>query len=203
MLRKLSTLIAVVVIGAVAGMIGQSLIANAGAPNVTPRSDKTIYAKANPAFTENVTQTPGTAKTLLKITVHAPAAGQVDVVVNSQLWTDFPSTTTNELENTLVVGRCSVANTVSTTQCANNTRYWFHKPQNQGPNDSTYPYSIQSQLNFSTGGSRTLYLNANSSQYPAGLWGQATAHVQVAFTPKHPISTTAKVTVTAKTPGSL
>lgn len=68
---------------------------------------------------------------------------------------------------------------------------------NTSSSDITEPYSLQAQLNFSASDTRTFYLNDESAGYVGGLYDNA--HVQVAFTPKNPISNNAVVTVTATT----
>jgi hypothetical protein len=125
------------------------------------------------------------------------------VTIDSQIWTDFPSTTTTELENVLTLGRCSAADTLRPRKCGGGSTYWFHKPQNQSGNDSTYPYSVTAQLNFRSAGRHTLYVNAKARDYSAGLWAANNAHVQVSFTPNHAISARAHVTVAASTPGAV
>lgn len=196
-LRRITTALAFVALAGVGGALGQSLAAQASGPALT---DKTLYGKVNPAFTESLTTTPGTAKTVLRITVHAPAAGQALVSLNSQLWTDFPSTTTSELTNVVTVERCALPDTFSSAAlCAAPSTYWFHKPQNQSADDSTFPYSITSQLNFGGSGDRTIYLTMSGSSYNAGLWGASSAHVDVQFTPTNPIANGSHVTVAATT----
>ena len=166
--------------------------------NSAPLSDKTLYGKANPAFTSSLTSTPGSPDTILAITVTAPSAGQAVISLNTQLWTDFPSSGATRLTNIVDVARCGAPNTIS-PPCAARTSYWFHKEPNAGSDDSTFPFSLTSQLNFSGAGSRTLYINARSSTYNAGLWGATNAHVDVQFTPKNPISNNSQVTVSATT----
>src|SRR5690349_17197074 len=142
-LRKKTIVGGVIAIGAVAALVGQSLAAQADAP---ARSSKTLYANSFAHFLYNVTSTVNTPKTLLKVTVRTPSSGHAVVTIDSQLWTDFPSTTTTELENVITIGRCGAANTLNTHRCGGLSTYWFHKPQNQGGNDSTYPYSLTAQL---------------------------------------------------------
>ena len=191
-LRKMTTVFGVIAAGAIAGMIGQSLVATASAPTLT---QKTIYAKANLTFGSSDTANITDAKTLLRITVHAPAAGQVDIVVNTSMWTDFPGSGVNTLFATQSFGRCGSPDTL--TGCALITTYYFQKPVNTSSSDITIPYAFQAQLNFNASGNRTFYLNNESAGYVGGLYDSA--HVQVAFTPKNPISNTAHVTVIATT----
>jgi hypothetical protein len=199
-LRKATLVCGVIAVGAAGGLVGQSLAAQAGAP---ARSGKTLYTGVYPQFTYNVTDTVNTPKTLIKVTVRAPSSGHAVVTIDSQIWTDFPSTTTTELENVLTLGRCTATDTLRPRRCNGGSTYWFHKPQNQGGNDSTLPYSLTAQLNFRSAGRHTLYLNAKASSYPAGLWADDNAHVQVEFTPNHAIPVRAHVTVTVGTPGSV
>ena len=198
--RRLSAVLAAIALCAGGGFLGQSLAASAGAPKTT-LSDKTIYGKANTTSTGE--DAPGgTATTLLEVTITAPAAGMAAVDVNSSLWTDFPAntgTTTNVDE--LFVGRCNAPNSISTTgpaSCANVTEYWFEKYAATPSLDVTDPYAISSLLTFTGAGTRTLFLNGETDDYPAGLIEGA--HVQVAFTPNNPISSTATITVTATVP---
>ena len=194
-LRKMSAAIAFVAIAGIGGALGQSLSAQA---NSAPLTDKTIYGKANPGFTSSLTATPGTTQSVMAITVHAPSAGQAVVSLNTQLWTDFPSTTTSRLTNVVSVARCGAPNTLA-PPCAALSTYWFHKEQNAGSDDSTFPFSITSQLNFPSSGNRTIYLNVRGSTYNAGLWGDTNAHIDVQFTPKNPISNNSQVSVSATT----
>jgi hypothetical protein len=198
-IRKLTTVLAVIAVGAVGGMIGQSLSANAGAPKAG-LTDKVFYAKANPSFVSSDTTTPGTAKTVLQVTVHVPSAGQLDVIINTSMWTDYPSSAASTLFAEQTFARCSAPDTLSTSapaSCANLTTYYFQKPVNTSSSDITEPYALQGQLNFSGSGTRTFFLNDLSTNYTGGLYSGA--HVQVAFTPKNPISNNAVVTVTATT----
>lgn len=198
-LRKLPVVLAVVAVGAAGGMIGQSLSANAGAPKVS-LTDKVFYAKANPSFTQSNTTAINTPETVLAVTVHAPSAGQMDIVINTSMWTDYPASAGNTLFATQTFARCSAPDTLDTTspgKCANITTYYFQKPVNTSSSDITEPYSLQAQLNFSASDTRTFYLNDESAGYVGGLYDNA--HVQVAFTPKNPISNNAVVTVTATT----
>jgi hypothetical protein len=198
-LRKMALVSGMIACGAAAGMIGQSLVADAHAPAPTV---KTLYAQANPHFVQNLTAAPSTPKTLLKITVHAPSAGVAEVRINSQVWSDFGSTTTAVLENVLTLGRCSAPHTLVAAKCKAKSSYWFHKPENQGGSDSTFPYSIDALMTFGSAGTHTLFLNGASNNDPAGLWGDGFGHVQVAFTPNHPIASGANVTVAVGTPGA-
>lgn len=113
-LRKSTIVGGVIAIGAVAALVGQSLAAEADAP---ARSSKTLYANTFADFFYNVTSTASTPKTLLKVTVRAPSSGHAVVTIDSQLWTDFPSTTTTALENVITIGRCRAANTLNNTRC--------------------------------------------------------------------------------------
>jgi hypothetical protein len=191
MLRKLAGIAGIVACAAAAGMVGQSLAADA---QVGAMSDKTIYAQTNPLFESHIISSH-TATTLMRIIVHAPAAGTAEVRLDSQIWTDFPNTTINELENRLTMARCTRASTFAFRRCHGAETYWFHKAQNAGESDSTFAYSTFGLLNFSGAGTRTLYINGATNVYDAGLYGDSYAHVQVAFTPRHPISNTAHVTV--------
>jgi hypothetical protein len=195
-LRTISTVFAVVAVGAAVGMIGQSLVAQAGAPTT---SDKTIYGKANPAFSHSMDENGGGPTSVFAVTVHAPAAGTAAVDVNSQIWADFAANGgATQLDATMQIGRCSAPNSLSTSPpaaCANVSTYWFVKPGNTSGIDITEPYSIQSLLTFGSAGTRTIYLTAQASGARAGMYNNA--HVQVAFTPKSPISTTATLTVSA------
>ena len=101
------------------------------------------------------------------IKVYAPSAGQALVSLTGQLWTDFPVSTDDRLENIVKIARCGEPDTVA-PPCAARSAYWFHKGCEGDDGDSTFPYSITSQLNFSAAGNRTIYLNANSSAYDAG-----------------------------------
>lgn len=202
--RKFSTLLAVVAAGAAAGMIGSSLTANAGAPKAS-LSDKTLYGKANPSFTQSMDQVGGTPTTVLEVTIHAPAAGTASLDINSQIWADFPA---NNTASTLIaepeIGRCSAPDTLSTAapaNCANVVENWFEKyPNSNTGTDATYTYAINSQLSFPGAGDKTVYLNVGTFGYPAGLISGA--HVQVAFTPNNPISNSSHITVSAVAPGS-
>jgi hypothetical protein len=198
-LRKATVVFGVIAVGAVAALVGQSLAAQGAAP---ARSGKTLYAGVFPHFVENLTATVNTPKTLIKVTVRAPSSGHAVVTIDSQIWTDFPSTAGNELVNVIDIARCKSANNLHPHQCAGESSYWFHKPQNQTSDDSTYPYSVTAQLNFRRAGRQTLFLNASASNFPGGLWGDNSAHVQVTFTPNHAISVRSRVTVAAATPGS-
>ena len=196
-LRRMSTALAFVALAGVGGALGQSLSATASGPAL---SDKTLYNKANPSFISSLTDTPGTAKTVIRITVHAPSAGQALVSLNTQLWTDFPSSSTSRLTNVVSVGRCSAPDSLApAAQCASPQAFWFHKEPNAGSDDSTFPYSLTSQLNFAGAGDRTIYLNVSGSGYNAGLWGEDSAHVDVQFTPKNPISNSSTVSIAATT----
>ena len=194
--RKLPTLVAIIALGAIGGMIGQNLVAQAGAPTL---SDKTIYGKVNPTFSHSMDEADSTAHSLLSITIHAPSAGTASVDVNTQLWADWDANTTaTQKSSTLTIGRCSAPNTLSTALpagCANVSLYWFVKPGGTDSVDITEPYSINSLLTFTGAGTRTLYLNVNASGTRAGLYNNA--HVQVAFTPKNPIANTSVLTVSA------
>jgi hypothetical protein len=192
-LRKMSTVFGVIAAGAIAGMIGQSLVANAGAPTLT---QKTIYDKTNISFGSSDTANTTDAKTVLRITVHAPAAGQVDVVVNASMWTNFGPGGANTLFATQTFGRCGAPDTL--TACAGSTTYYFQKPAGTtSSSDITLPYAFQAQLDFGASGNRTFYLNNESAGSVGGLYDSA--HIQVAFTPKNPISNTAVVSVIATT----
>jgi hypothetical protein len=195
--RRLSAVLAAIALCAGGGFLGQSLAASAGAPKTT-LSDKTLYGKANP--TGGGEDAPGGgATTLLQVSITAPAAGMAAVDINSSLWTDFPQNTGSTTNiNVLTVGRCNAPDSLDTSapaSCANVTEYWFEKYPATPSTDTTDPYAISSLLTFTSAGTRTLFLNAETDSFPAGLIEGA--HVQVAFTPKNPISSTATITVTA------
>jgi hypothetical protein len=168
-LAKFSTVLGAIALAAAGGMIGQSLAANAGALRVST-TDKVFYAKTNRAFAVSNTTAVGSAKTVLAVTVHAPSAGQAVVVINTSMWTDYPSSAGSTLFATQTFGRCGHPDSFDrAANCQNLTTYYFQKPPNTSSSDITEPYSLQAQLHFARSGNRTLYLNANSAGYVGGL----------------------------------
>jgi hypothetical protein len=189
---------AVIAAGVTAALVGQTMAADAGAP---APSDRTRYAHTRLSFPESVTTSLNTPKTLLKITVHAPAAGTAEVHLDTQLWTDFPDTIGGPgLTARQTIGRCSAIDTLAAKKCQGTTKYYFQKAGDMPSEDATLPYSLTAQLTFAAAGNRTIYLNGSSELNLGGLYGENSAYVEAQFTPTHPIAASARITVTAALP---
>lgn len=194
-LRSFALFSAGMACAAVAGMAGQTLVAGAQAP---APSVKTLYAQKNVAFEASMA-VAGSPGTVMKITVQAPAAGTAEIQLDSQLWADFPATTTNVLGTQVYVARCTKANTVDAEFCKGGMNFYLHKPQDQGSTDSTHPYSMTALLRFSQAGTKSIFLNVSSNAYPGGLYAETYAHLQAAFTPNRPIAAGSAVTISGVT----
>jgi hypothetical protein len=196
-MKKLGGIIAVLTVGAVGGFFG--VAAGAQAEHRTTTSDKPRYASQNFQYTggRSLAAVSSTPTKLLKIAVTSPSAGTASIALTTQFWTDYPdnSANTHPLYASWTMGRCDAANTLASSHCKDVEIYYTQKLPGATSSDITEPFALNATLHFSGHATKALYINATAAGYPTGFYSGG--HVQVEFTPAHPIALSSQVAVHA------
>jgi hypothetical protein len=143
-----------------------------------------VSVQRDALFPDAVT-TAGPA-TVAKIDISSPAAGVVDVQVDSQVWADLG---TNDPNGHVQLALCATQNTLSPASGCGVVRDVFVlKPTGVGPSDATYPITLRKLVDIPAG-KTSIYVNVTSGGgFPGGLW--SSAHVTAVLTPAAPFPRT-------------
>ncbi len=199
-MKRLCAVLAILVLGAVGGVLGQAAGAEAGAAHLrTVTSDKTLYA-GHEANINSIANGPTfDEKTLMTIRVTAPSAGTAAIAFDTAVFSPFDdnSGSTDTETNDMIIENCDRrATRTNIPRCHALNTFWMEQPP--GANgDVTEPYSQGMLEHFAARGSRTSYITVIADNWSCGFRGHL--HAQVLFTPSHPIATSSHVSITTGT----
>jgi hypothetical protein len=196
-MKRICAVLAILAVGVVGGFLGQAAGAQAGAAHLrTVTSDKAIYATWDGGIDRTDTGSDFWPSTLLRIHLTVPSAGTAAIEFDTGVYSNFNGGLpgAHEMVNQLELWRCTTVATHASPgrHCQSLNLFTFAEPGDFDV-DSTQPYTQSMIARFSAGGSRTIFINAQAQDWMAGFTGHL--HVQVQFTPAHPIATSAHASV--------
>lgn len=196
-MKRICAVLAMLAVGAIGGFLGHASGAQADtAHRRTATSDKTLYATSDGSINRTDPGTDFNATTLLRIHLNVPSAGTAAVEIDTAVYSDFSadSGSSSVLASDALYERCTaVATHAGGGHCQELNDFDFIQPAG-ATIDSTQPYTQSMVAQFAARATRTIFINVTADNYPAGFKGHL--HVQLAFTPAHPIPTSDHASVT-------